>query len=327
MATIEKKTLKYAGKKAAETSKVNDNSPTKLNLSKMGMSKLNMSKLNMSKLLNKADKNPPSSKNNDSLNKSKLSKKGTLRPVTGKPKGTIRGLQKPNKESEEDFMDEEVGNIGNLGEIETVHTKTMKSIENALELFKTDQMKGKGKGSLGYELIEKDDLAKLKEENEKMKKQKKELGEEYNNLKEKFKTVEAELEKVSKKYAKVEQKQMDSVCKTYTLEEQLNKVMVENCKIQNEIDLEKEEKNNIFRALIELKEKYSLTLSDELEDALKKIKKDKTFSYEGMLQIRSTDKLNYLQGKLESLQAEIEEQDKKIEQLELKKRSLQSMGA
>lgn len=257
--------------------------------------------------------------NNSSMQKSSLINKTALRPVTGRKKG---GKQ-PSKGSEEELIDEDNVQVGNLGEVETTHTKTMKSIDEALELFNSNVIAGKVKGS--YELIDKEELKKMKENNNLMKKEKKDLGEVYNKLKEEYKIVENALEKITQKYAKVEKVRADSITKIYNIEEKLEDIMVENCKIQNEINFEKEEKNNVFRALAELKEKYSLKLPNELEEALKKLKKSKDFQGGTILNLRSTNQIKYLEDKIESLEKEIESRDKIIDDLENKKKSLQGL--
>ena len=101
----------------------------------------------------------------------------------------------------------------------------------------------------------------------------------------------------------------------------LKQIIVNNSKLQNEILKEKEGKNNIFRALNEFKRKYEKNINPELKEIFLKIKDDQ---YNPVKAAPKSDKIGYLEDKLESLKKELENKENKIETL---KRAIEENNA
>ena len=89
-------------------------------------------------------------------------------------------------------------------------------------------------------------------------------------------------------------------------------MIVNNSKLQNEIQKEIDGKNNIFRALNEFKRKYDKNIHPELRDIFSKIKDEQ---YNPVCGVPKSDKIGYLEEKLESLKKELENKENRIETL------------
>ena len=96
------------------------------------------------------------------------------------------------------------------------------------------------------------------------------------------------------------------------MELQLKQIIVNNSKLQNEIQKEVEGKNNIFRALNEFKRKYEKNIHPELKDLFLKIKDEQ---YNPVNGVPKSDKIGFLEDKLESLKKELENKEERIEML------------
>ena len=196
----------------------------------------------------------------------------------------------------------------------SVEQRALSMIDDTLYLF-NNNITGKNTGIEKYELINKDEFEQLKTNNEKLKKQKNELKEEFVKLKEEYEKVSNELNNHNYKYYNTEKAKTDSITKLYSMETELKKMIVSNSKLQNEIQKENEGKNNIFRALNEFKRKYEKEMCPELREIFSKIKDDKFNPVKG---IPKSDKIGYLEEKLESLKKDVENKEKTIQQLKKK---------
>ena len=96
---------------------------------------------------------------------------------------------------------------------------------------------------------------------------------------------------------------------------QLKQIIVNNSKLQNEIQKEVQEKNNIFRALNEFKRKYDKNIHPELKEIFMKIKDEQ---YNPVNGVPKQEKIGYLEDKLESLKRELENKENRIKRLKKK---------
>ena len=141
------------------------------------------------------------------------------------------------------------------------------------------------------------------------------LKTEYHKKKEEYEKVTNELNNHNYKYYNTEKAKTDSITKLYSLELQLKQIIVNNSKLQNEIQKEVEGKNNIFRALNEFKRKYEKNIHPELKEIFSKIKDEQ---YNPVNGVPKQEKIGYLEDKLESLKNELENKENKIQMLKKK---------
>jgi hypothetical protein len=261
----------------------------------------NNSKLNISP--NKF-KSPTKMKNPLLLlkNNNKIKNKGTNSSL-------IKSLNANNNEEEEKENNQKT--LKEMIEDTNIAQKTINIINNALELFNTKKVIEE-KGNEKYELIERDKYETMKKNNVLFKEQKKNLKEEYIKLKEQYDKVSFDLATHNYNYYMEEKAKTDSITKIYELENELKRMIIENNKIQNEIDQEILQKNNIFRGMNEFKRKYNTSIPKELNEIFDKIKGNE---YDPMLKVDNSEKINFLEEKLERLDKLLIEKDKKIEQL------------
>ena len=229
-----------------------------------------------------------------------------------KNKGTNNSLIKSlNNNNEEEEKENNQKTLKEMIEDTNIAQKTINIINNALELFNTKKVIEE-KGNEKYELIERDKYEIMKKNNVLFKEQKKNLKEEYIKLKEQYDKVSFDLATHNYNYYMEEKAKTDSITKIYELENELKKMIIENNKIQNEIDQEILQKNNIFRGMNEFKRKYNTSIPKELNEIFDKIKGNE---YDPMLKVDNSEKINFLEEKLERLDKLLIEKDKKIEQL------------
>lgn len=229
-----------------------------------------------------------------------------------KNKGTNNSLIKSlNNNNEEEEKENNQKTLKEMIEDTNIAQKTINIINNALELFNTKKVIEE-KGNEKYELIERDKYEIMKKNNVLFKEQKKNLKEEYIKLKEQYDKVSYDLATHNYNYYMEEKAKTDSITKIYELENELKKMIIENNKIQNEIDQEILQKNNIFRGMNEFKRKYNTSIPKELNEIFDKIKGNE---YDPMLKVDNSEKINFLEEKLERLDKLLIEKDKKIEQL------------
>ena len=235
-------------------------------------------------------------------NNNKIKNKGTNSSL-------IKSLNANNNEEEEKENNQKT--LKEMIEDTNIAQKTINIINNALELFNTKKVIEE-KGNEKYELIERDKYETMKKNNVLFKEQKKNLKEEYIKLKEQYDKVSFDLATHNYNYYMEEKAKTDSITKIYELENELKRMIIENNKIQNEIDKEILQKNNIFRGMNEFKRKYNTSIPKELNEIFDKIKGNE---YDPMLKVDNSEKINFLEEKLERLDKLLIEKDKKIEQL------------
>lgn len=235
-------------------------------------------------------------------NNNKIKNKGTNSSL-------IKSLNANNNEEEEKENNQKT--LKEMIEDTNIAQKTINIINNALELFNTKKVIEE-KGNEKYELIERDKYETMKKNNVLFKEQKKNLKEEYIKLKEQYDKVSFDLATHNYNYYMEEKAKTDSITKIYELENELKRMIIENNKIQNEIDQEILQKNNIFRGMNEFKRKYNTSIPKELNEIFDKIKGNE---YDPMLKVDNSEKINFLEEKLERLDKLLIEKDKKIEQL------------
>lgn len=259
------------------------------------------------------------------INKSKLSKTQETfykaKKVTQFGKALLN-QQNANKASITPCLDEEgylVKQAKTLKEmIDTANSdqRAISLIDDTLELFNNQQLKEKGRDRERYELINKEEFEKMKKDNEEFKKKRKTLSEEYTKIKEAYEKVSFELSNLNYTYFSVEKQKTDSITKIYQIENDVKRLLINNCKLNNEITKEQIEKDNIFRALNEFMKKYENTkVPKELNEIFKKIKNEK---YNPMFTIDHKERISILEEKINKMKQELEEKDKKIIDLKLK---------
>jgi len=272
-------------------------------------------------------KNNPINNNNDSIiNKSNFSPNKIKSPMKIKNalnlstkfnnsklkhKATNNSLQKSinNNNNDDDEINQK--SLKEMIEDTNISQKTINVINNALELFNTQKVVEE-KGNEKYELIDRKNYETMKKNNVLFKEQKKNLKEEYIKLKEQYDKVSYDLATHNYNYYMEEKAKTDSITKIYQLENELKKMIIQNNQIQNEIDQEILQKNNIFRGMNEFKRKYNTSIPKELNEIFDKIKGNE---YHPMLTVDNSEKINFLEEKLERLDKLLKEKDKKIEQL------------
>ena len=238
--------------------------------------------------------------------------------LIGKTERKTSSLDDPEKENDYSQAFNHMGvqklSLKEMVEQASVEQRALSLIDDTLYLF-NNNITGKNTGSEKYELINKDEFEQIKNNNEKLKKQKNELKEEYVKLKDEYEKVSNELNNHNYKYYNTEKAKTDSITKLYSMETELKKMIVSNSKLQNEIQKENEGKNNIFRALNEFKRKYEKEMGPELKEIFAKIKDDKFNPVKG---VPKSDKIGYLEEKLETFKKDVEDKEKIIQKLKKK---------
>ena len=215
------------------------------------------------------------------------------------------------EELEKEIMDPSQVVIKEMVEQASVEQRAISMIDDTLYLFNNNG-EGKGTGIEKYELINKEEFENMKMDIEKYRLQAMNLKEEYHKKKEEYEKVSNELNNHNYKYYNTEKAKTDSITKLYSLELKLKQIIVNNSKLQNEIQKEIEEKNNIFRALNEFKRKYEKNIHSELKEIFMKIKDEQYNPTNG---VPKSDKIGFLEDKLESLKKELENKENRIKLL------------
>ena len=226
--------------------------------------------------------------------------------------GKANPVSKPAlEEFEKEMADPSQVAIKEMVEQASVEQRAISMIEDTLYLFNNNG-EGKGAGIEKYELINKEEFENMKIDIEKYRQKAMDLKEEYHKKKEEYEKVTNELNNHNYKYYNTEKAKTDSITKLYSLELKLKQIIVNNSKLQNEIQKEIEGKNNIFRALNEFKRKYEKSVHPELKEIFAKIKDEQ---YNPVNGIPKSDKIGFLEDKLESLKKELENKENRIEML------------
>ena len=226
--------------------------------------------------------------------------------------GKVNSVSKPAlEEFEKEMADPSQVAIKEMVEQASVEQRAISMIEDTLYLFNNNG-EGKGAGIEKYELINKEEFENMKNDIEKYRQNAMDLKEEYHKKKEEYEKVTNELNNHNYKYYNTEKAKTDSITKLYSLELKLKQIIVNNSKLQNEIQKEIEEKNNIFRALNEFKRKYEKNIHPELKEIFSKIKDEQ---YNPVNGIPKSDKIGFLEDKLESLKKELETKENRIQML------------
>ena len=228
--------------------------------------------------------------------------------------GKTNPAQKQGIEEIEKEIETSPVEIKEMLEQASVEQRAMTMIDDTLYLFNS-KGEGKGAGIEKYELINKEEFEQMKKDIELYKQKAIDLKNEYHKKKEEYEKVTNELNNHNYKYYNTEKAKTDSITKLYSLELQLKQIIVNNSKLQNEIQKEVEGKNNIFRALNEFKRKYEKNIHPELKEIFGKIKDEQ---YNPVNGVPKQEKIGYLEDKLESLKNELENKEKRIQMLKKK---------
>jgi chromosome segregation ATPase len=218
------------------------------------------------------------------------------------------------EEIEKDIVDPSQVAIKEMVEQASVEQRAISMIDDTLYLF-NNEGEGKGAGIEKYELINKEEFETMKSDIELYRQKAMDLKEEYQKKKEEYEKVTNELNNHNYKYYNTEKAKTESITKLYSLELKLKQMIVNNSKLQNEIQKEIEEKNNIFRALNEFKRKYEKNIHPELKEIFSKIKDEQ---YNPVNGIPKSDKIGFLEEKLESLKKELDSKENRIKMLKKK---------
>ena len=291
--------------RASLTSKKRSSFSTRNNFGKKANQNNNNSRLKMNMNMNKTTLN---SKSKLSGIKNIQSQKRLSNTLIDKDK--ISGKQTFD-ELEKEMMDPSQVAIKEMIEKASVEQRAISMIDDTLYLFNN---KGEGKGATmeKYELINKEEFEKMKNDIEKYKQKAKNLKEEYRIKKEEYEKISNQLNNHNYKYYNTEKAKTDSITKLYSLELKLKQIIVNNSKLQNEILKEVEGKNNIFRALNEFRRKYNKNIHPELKELFNKIREEQ---YNPINVVSKPDKIGNLEEKLESLKKDLESKESRIEML------------
>ena len=218
------------------------------------------------------------------------------------------------EEIEKDIVDPSQVAIKEMVEQASVEQRAISMIDDTLYLF-NNEGEGKGAGIEKYELINKEEFETMKSDIELYRQKAMDLKDEYQKKKEEYEKVTNELNNHNYKYYNTEKAKTESITKLYSLELKLKQMIVNNSKLQNEIQKEIEGKNNIFRALNEFKRKYEKNIHPELKDIFSKIKDEQ---YNPVNGVPKSDKIGFLEEKLESLKKELDSKENRIKMLKKK---------
>ncbi len=244
------------------------------------------------------------------INKVQIPNRSNTQGVQGKSSS----ISKPGTEEIEKEMESSPVEIKAMLEQASVEQRALTMIDDTLYLF-NNKGEGNGAGIEKYELINKEEFEQMKNDIELYRQKTIDLKTEYHKKKEEYEKVSNELNNHNYKYYNTEKAKTDSITKLYSLELQLKQIIVNNSKLQNEIQKEVQEKNNIFRALNEFKRKYDKNIHPELKEIFMKIKDEQ---YNPVNGVPKQEKIGYLEDKLESLKKELENKENKIQMLKKK---------
>ena len=244
------------------------------------------------------------------INKVQIPNRSNTQGVQGKSSS----ISKPGMEEIEKEMESSPVEIKAMLEQASVEQRALTMIDDTLYLF-NNKGEGNGAGIEKYELINKEEFEQMKNDIELYRQKTIDLKTEYHKKKEEYEKVSNELNNHNYKYYNTEKAKTDSITKLYSLELQLKQIIVNNSKLQNEIQKEVQEKNNIFRALNEFKRKYDKNIHPELKEIFMKIKDEQ---YNPVNGVPKQEKIGYLEDKLESLKKELENKENKIQMLKKK---------
>lgn len=240
---------------------------------------------------------------NQTQSKLAQNKKGIL-----KNSGNKSGV----KSDDSNIQQEEEEKVKELGEVLTSSQKAMNLIDDTLDLLNNNNT-GNLKSNERYDLIDKKEYAKMIEDNEKYRKEKKQLYDEYCELKDKYDRISRELGNLNANYYNVERTKCESITKIYVIEDELKKLLVENCRLQSDINFEFQLKDNVFKAIAELQQKYTVNFPPELYGVLNRIQKEEADATS--LNVNNDDKLSYLEKEVARLEKEVANKNKEIERL------------
>lgn len=161
-----------------------------------------------------------------------------------------------------------------------------------------------------YELIETSILERIKKSNELMKIEKSKLTEINNDLNKRFNKTNGELNYLNLTY-KTQEKNKDKVVNDiYKLEESLKTIKINNQKIGNMLNKERQEKDNIGRSLHTFKTKYNYKLPNQLKELINEFEsKEIIYSQQ--------DKINELQDKIEKAEKILKSKKEETDKLKL----------
>ena len=249
---------------------------------------------------------------NISLGKKKLPGiKKNSQPKAPQSKGSPKPNSKPVSEEIEKEIEPNPVGIKEMVEQASVEQRAITMIDDTLYLF-NNKGEGNSSGVEKYELINKEEFEKMKNDIEEYRKKALELKDEYTKKKEEYEKITNELNNHNYKYYNTEKAKTDSITKLFSMELKLKQMIVNNSKLQNEIQKEIDGKNNIFRALNEFKRKYDKNIHPELKDIFLKIKDEQFNPING---VPKSNKIGFLEEKLQSLKIELENKEKRIETL------------
>lgn len=216
----------------------------------------------------------------------------------------------------EDSMIIDENNIKNLIENASPEQKVLNLINDTQELFGKGMFLGyilPDEGAEKYELIEKIELEKLKNENDSLRIKKNNKTEEFYTLANNYHKTKNELLIIDKKYSSQEKFKSDHINKIYTLQDYLNQILVENSKIQELINKENVEKENIYRSLIHFQNKNSSKIPDKLKEIYNKLKDSKEyFSKPYNVSLQSQEKVETLKLRIQTLEKTLKSKNEEI---------------
>jgi hypothetical protein len=292
--------------------KSNTTSPLKRNNSLMKQKHL---KINSSQ-----NHNTSNAQNNSYLNSTIKKKQNQNNSNTNYFKSKF-GYTEDKEDQIEDSMIIDKNNIKDLIDNATPEQKVLNLIDDTLELFGKGMFLGyilPDDGAEKYELIEKFELEKLKNENDSLRIKKNNKTEEFYTLANNYHKTKNELTLIDQKFSNEEKYKSDHVNKIYSLQDTLNQILVENSKIQELINKENVEKENIYRALIHFQNKNSNKIPEKLKEIYNKLKDSKEyFSKPYNVSLQSQDKVETLKLRIESLEKSLKLKNEEIKRKRL----------
>lgn len=161
-----------------------------------------------------------------------------------------------------------------------------------------------------YEMIEKNNFQKMKENNLEYKQKKIQLTENYNNLVKHVNQISKRIIGLKNSYNDQEKNKEDTKNQIYYQENELKELNIQNEKIHEMVLENRMKKNNIVKALVLVCKKHQ----DKIPKNKKKI--FETFynqNFEDFLQLKNVEKIRSLKDKIAKLEEEVKAKNKECE--------------
>lgn len=244
-------------------------------------------------------------KNRDSFNSPVLQSKSPskLNPINGKKFELNSKIQAEQVLSQLNNHEDVNTEFKDLLEKADISSKVDLFINESLEMLQTNSSVNICQDKEKYELLEKTYLKELKEDIEKLKIEEDALIDQFNKLAEHYNTAYKELYHLNVKYKQQERNKAELTDLIVDLQEENVKIRVRNHKLRSDILKSEIQRDNLIRALVNIKKKYSANLPPALNELYKKYNtKDFLGKY---LENTNKTKIRILEDKIKELESNL----------------------